>query len=70
MSDACPTCGQPWPSRGKRLCSLCRRPIGRTEKWRFGPDSRPEHRNCREVVEAEPTQSISQPRMALFTEGR
>jgi len=43
----CPTCGQIWPSaRGKRMCSGCRKQIRRHDKWYFGADGRPRHKDC------------------------
>lgn len=49
--DLCPTCGQSIRERslnpvGKRICSTCNKKIGRFHKWRFGPDGRPQHKNC------------------------
>jgi hypothetical protein len=50
-NDLCPTCGRPYriPSRqaGRRVCSLCGYKIGRYDKWEFGPDSRAQHKSCK-----------------------
>ena len=49
--DICPCCGQSVTRRalgtvGKRICSLCNGRIRKHDKWEFGPDTRPRHKNC------------------------
>lgn len=44
---SCPTCGQLLPNaRGKRMCAACGKQIVRHDKWFFGGDGRPRHKDC------------------------
>jgi predicted amidophosphoribosyltransferase len=43
--DICPTCGQNWPDRQGRVCSLCGSKIGSHHKYRF-VGSTVQHRDC------------------------
>jgi len=49
--DLCPACNRPLREltlqpRGKRRCSACGLKVGRFDKWEFGPDGRPRHKDC------------------------
>jgi predicted amidophosphoribosyltransferase len=41
----CPTCGQVWPPKTGRICSICELPINRHDRWHF-VGSRVQHRDC------------------------
>ncbi len=75
MSDACPTCGRPFPSLWKpaRICADCGRPIRKGHKFRFGADSKVRHRVCADpiaYVAAEPTEADArEARQLLRLEG-
>lgn len=42
----CLACGQVVPPPAGRTCCDCHRPIGRHDKWRFGPEGKPVHKDC------------------------
>lgn len=45
MNDTCPTCGQPWRKRKRRVCADCKIPILKGHRYYFdGPTAR--HRDC------------------------
>ena len=41
----CIACGQVLPTDG-RICGNYHKPIGRHDKWRFGPEGKAVHRDC------------------------
>lgn len=42
----CLACGQVIPVPAGRVCGDCRLLIGRHDKWRFGPEGKPVHKDC------------------------
>lgn len=45
----CPTCGHALVrgiGAGHRVCSLCGKRLRKRDKWRFGSDLRPQHKDC------------------------
>ncbi len=50
MITICPNCCHQFDTSqvksGKRICSECKKPIGRHDKWFFRPDGRIQHRHC------------------------
>lgn len=45
--EICPTCGRRFDgTKPKRICALCGKVIGRSDKWQIIDGSRIAHRNC------------------------
>jgi len=49
----CPTCRQPMPKKGRRVCGTCLKPIRRGHRYRFTADGVVRHWNCEQPT-AEP----------------
>lgn len=43
----CPACLRELPQpEGRRICSACNQAIRRHDRWQFGSDGRPKHKDC------------------------
>lgn len=60
--DVCPTCGHALGrgvGAGKRFCSLCGLRMKKRDKWRFGADGRPQHKDCSQPTGAPPIEALT-----------
>ncbi len=44
----CPVCQQPVRAMPRRICTGCKKPIRRHDKWTFTKAGRVKHRNCKQ----------------------